>query len=274
MGNIEIAKQTIKITKEGKYTLNGRDISLPSLDFLEVNVISPEDGKALLERDLSSFSKDAESVQDKAQMCKITITTEDSFQAGRRYENALVMNFANAHNPGGGFMIGANAQEEALCRCSTLYASIKSSKAGEMYIYNNTHPGRVESDYMLISPNVAVFRDQTYSLLEEPVVMGVVTIPAPNRYGAALLASDKMIEETMIRRIRIMCRAAIEQGYKTMVLGAWGCGAFGNKPEKVSEYFKQVLIDEGHGKYFDEICFAIYGSEEGKNITAFRDTFN
>ena len=274
MGNIEIAKQTIKITKEGKYTLNGRDISLPSLDFLEVNVISPEDGKALLERDLSSFSKDAESVQDKAQMCKITITTEDSFQAGRRYENALVMNFANAHNPGGGFMIGANAQEEALCRCSTLYASIKSSKAGEMYIYNNTHPGRVESDYMLISPNVAVFRDQTYSLLEEPVVMGVVTIPAPNRYGAALLASDKMIEETMIRRIRIMCRAAIEQGYKTMVLGAWGCGAFGNKPEKVSEYFKQVLIDEGHGNYFDEICFAIYGSEDGKNITAFRDTFN
>ena len=71
-----------------------------------------------------------------------------------------------------------------------------------------------------------------------------------------------------------MCRAAIEQGYKTMVLGAWGCGAFGNKPEKVSEYFKQVLIDEGHGNYFDEICFAIYGSEDGKNITAFRDTFN
>ena len=222
MGNIEIAKQTIRITKEGKYTLNGRDISLPSIDYTAVNVISPEDGKRLLEMDFSGF-------QQAEEKCRFTITTEDSFQAGRRYVNPLVMNFANAHNPGGGFMMGANAQEEALCRCSTLYASIKSEKAAKMYRYNNTHLGRVESDYMLISPNVVVFRNERYELLEEPVVMGVVTIPAPNRYGAALLASEKMVEETMVRRIRIMCRAAIENGYKVMVLGAWGCGAFGNK---------------------------------------------
>ena len=128
----------------------------------------------------------------------------DSFQAGRKYKNALVMNFANAHNPGGGFKLGANAQEEALCRCSTLYASITSKKASEMYIYNNTHISRVESDYMLISPNVCVFRDEKYDLLETPVVMGVITLPAPNRYGAALLADDELIEETFVRRIRIM----------------------------------------------------------------------
>ena len=266
MGNIEIAKQTIRITKEGKYTLNGRDISLPSIDYTAVNVISPEDGKRLLEMDFSGF-------QQAEEKCRFTITTEDSFQAGRRYINPLVMNFANAHNPGGGFMMGANAQEEALCRCSTLYASIKSEKAAKMYRYNNTHLGRVESDYMLISPNVVVFRNERYELLGEPVVMGVVTIPAPNRYGAALLASEKMVEETMVRRIRIMCRAAIENGYKVMVLGAWGCGAFGNKPENVSEYFKRVLVDEGLGRYFDEICFAIYGKEDGRNITEFRRTF-
>ena len=266
MGNIEIAKQTIRITKEGKYTLNGRDISLPSIDYTAVNVISPEDGNRLLEMDFSGF-------QQAEEKCRFTITTEDSFQAGRRYINPLVMNFANAHNPGGGFMMGANAQEEALCRCSTLYASIKSEKAAKMYRYNNTHLGRVESDYMLISPNVVVFRNERYELLGEPVVMGVVTIPAPNRYGAALLASEKMVEETMVRRIRIMCRAAIENGYKVMVLGAWGCGAFGNKPENVSEYFKRVLVDEGLGRYFDEICFAIYGKEDGRNITEFRRTF-
>lgn len=266
MGNIEIAKQTIRFTKEGKYTLNGRDISLPSIDYTAVNVISPEDGKRLLEMDFSGF-------QQAEEKCRFTITNEDSFQAGRRYVNPLVMNFANAHNPGGGFMMGANAQEEALCRCSTLYASIKSEKAAKMYRYNNTHLGRVESDYMLISPNVVVFRNERYELLEEPVVMGVVTIPAPNRYGAALLASEKMVEETMVRRIRIMCRAAIENGYKVMVLGAWGCGAFGNKPENVSEYFKRVLVDEGLDRYFDEICFAIYGKEDGRNITEFRRTF-
>jgi uncharacterized protein (TIGR02452 family) len=183
------------------------------------------------------------------------------------------MNFANAHNPGGGFKLGANAQEEALCRCSTLYASITSKEAGVMYSYNNTHVSRVESDYMLISPNVAVFRDKDLSLLEKPVVMGVVTVPAPNRYGAAMLASSKMIEETFIRRIRILLRAAMKNGYKTLVLGAWGCGAFGNRPDDVASYFRTVIEDEGLGRAFDEICFAIYGSEDGKNITAFRNCF-
>ena len=265
MNNIAIANETLKITKERKYSINGQEISLPDMDFEEVLVISPEDGNALQNQDISA--------QRRNDFCKINIINADSFQAGRLYENALVMNFANAHNPGGGFRMGANAQEEALCRCSTLYASITSKKASEMYKYNNTHASKVESDYMLISPNVAVFRDEQYEFLDTPVVMGVVTVPAPNRYGAALLASKKLIEETFIRRIRIMLAAAVKYGYKNLVLGAWGCGAFGNKPEDVAGYFKQIIIDEEYGKCFDEICFAIYGKENGHNITSFRKIF-
>lgn len=265
MNNIDAARETIKISSEGKYLLNGRTVEFPDVDIEEVLVISPEDGQKLLESDMSSYMSDS--------MCKITINTKDSFEAGRAYDNPLVMNFANAHNPGGGFKLGANAQEEALCRCSTLYASITSKAAGKMYSYNNTHASRVESDYMLISPNVVVFRDKDLSLLDKPVVMGVVTVPAPNRYGAAMLATPKMIEETFIRRIRIILRAAAVNGYKTLVLGAWGCGAFGNRPDQVASYFKTVIEDEGLGKAFDEICFAIYGSEDGKNITAFRNCF-
>ena len=265
MNNIAIANETLKITKERKYSINGQEISLPDMDFEEVLVISPEDGNALQNQDISA--------QRRNDFCKINIINADSFQAGRLYENALVMNFANAHNPGGGFRMGANAQEEALCRCSTLYASITSKKASEMYKYNNTHASKVESDYMLISPNVAVFRDEQYEFLDTPVVMGVVTVPAPNRYGAALLASKKLIEETFIRRIRIMLAAAVKYGYKNLVLGAWGCGAFGNKPEDVAGYFKQIIIDEEYGKCFDEICFAIYGKENGHNITSFKKVF-
>ena len=265
MNNIDAARETIKITADRKYDLNGRTIELPDIDLEEVKVISPEDGQDLLNRDISGFMSDS--------MCRITINTKDSFEAGRAYDNPLVMNFANAHNPGGGFKLGANAQEEALCRCSTLYASITCKAAGKMYAYNNTHASRVESDYMLISPNVVVFRDKDLSLLDKPVVMGVVTVPAPNRYGAAMLATSKMIEETFIRRIRIVLRAAAVYGYKTLVLGAWGCGAFGNKPDQVASYFKMVIEDEGLGKAFDEICFAIYGSEDGRNITAFRNCF-
>ena len=265
MNNISVAQETIRITAERKYTLNGAVVALPDVDLAEVKVMSPEEGQKLLEIDMSPFASDS--------MCRITINNKDSFEAGRAYENPLVMNFANAHNPGGGFKLGANAQEEALCRCSTLYASITSEAAGVMYRYNNTHVSRVESDYFLISPNVVVFRDKDLSLLDAPVVMGVVTIPAPNRRGAAMLATAKQVEETFTRRIRLLLRAAATLGYKNLVLGAWGCGAFGNRPDEVASYFRRVIVDEGLGRAFDEICFAIYGSEDGKNITAFRKCF-
>lgn len=264
MSNVRIANETIQITKDGKYSVNGKEILLPQIDYEEVYVISPDMGKKLCSLDLSSFKKSD---------CRISVINADSFQAGRQFNNPLVMNFANAHSPGGGFRIGANAQEEALCRCSTLYASIDSKKASEMYKYNNTHASRVESDYMLISPNVVVFRDEKYNFLEQPVVMGVVTVPAPNRYGAAMLAGAELIENTFVTRIRIMLTAAVKYGYKTLVLGAWGCGAFGNKPEDVAQYFKKVIVEEEYGKCFDEICFAIYGSENGRNITTFRSVF-
>ena len=265
MNNISAAQETIKITSERRYELNGSIVEFPDIDFEATDVITPEEGRKLIDSDMTSYMSD--------KLCRITINTKDTFEAGRAYDNALVMNFANAHNPGGGFKMGANAQEEALCRCSTLYASITSKAAGEMYSYNNSHMSRVESDYMLISPNVIVFRDKDLSLLAEPVVMGVVTVPAPNRRGAAVFASSKIIEETFIRRIRIILRAAAVRGYKTLVLGAWGCGAFGNSAEDVASCFKKVIIDEKMGYAFDEICFAIYGREDGRNITAFRDCF-
>ena len=263
MNNIQIAKETIRITKEGEYNLGERIVKLPEVDYEDVMVITPAEGEALLRAGIDSYKRD--------ELCRITVMNADSFQAGRNYDNPLVMNFANAHGPGGGFKIGAKTQEEALCRCSTLYASITSKKASEMYRYNNTHASRVESDYMLISPKVVVFRDENCNLMEEPVIMGVVTVPAPNRYGAALLAGKKLIDDTFVRRIRIMLAAAAKSGYKTLVLGAWGCGAFGNKPEDVAGYFKQVIVQEEYGKCFDEICFAIYGREDGENITTFRD---
>ena len=210
---------------------------------------------------------------------KISVTKEGSFQAAMRLASMnpeakiAVMNFANAHRAGGGFELGANAQEEALCRCSTLFASISSAEAKEMYRYNNSHISAVESDYMLLSPEVCVFRDAEGQLMEDNFTAAVITVPAPNKRGAAMFATSKLISETFIRRIRIMLAIAIENGYRNLVLGAWGCGAFGNKPESVAEYFRQVLIDDGYGKCFDNVCFAIYGRTDSRNFTAFNDVF-
>ena len=266
MNNIEIARQTLKITEARCYDFNGDTVQLPPLDFDYVEIYSPADGEELLKEDISELFD--------GELCRISVTNKDSFQAAAAFKDPLVMNFANAHVAGGGFKLGANAQEEALCRCSTLYASISSSKAGEMYRYNNTHLSRVESDYMLLSPDVCVFRDNGGELLPQPFHASVITVPAPNKRGAALFAGEKKIAETMTRRIRIMLRIAAKHGYKALVLGAWGCGAFGNSAKKVSGYFRDVLIGEQYGRCFDEVCFAIYGSPDGENITAFADTFD
>ncbi len=82
----------------------------------------------------------------------------DSLQAAAGGENVLVMNFANAHVAGGGFWLGATAQEEALCRNSTLYASISSPAARALYRANNWPLHAMETDAMIYSPFVAVFR--------------------------------------------------------------------------------------------------------------------
>ncbi|MBQ8966447.1 TIGR02452 family protein [Ruminococcus sp.] len=265
MNNISIANETIKITSDGFYELNGQKVSLLSEDPKQVKIISPKEGELLLNTDISQFQRD--------KLCSIEVTCESSFQAAARLDHPLVMNFANAHNPGGGFRMGANAQEEALCRCSTLYASITSQESKEMYHYNNTHPSFVESDYMLISPDVTVFRGDEYSLLEKPYLVDVVTVPAPNRYGAAFLASKELVNKTILRRIRIFLRYAAIKGINDLVLGAWGCGAFGNDPTKVAQQFRTALIDDGLGLCFERVVFAIYGKPDGKNISAFREVF-
>ncbi len=184
------------------------------------------------------------------------------------------MNFANAHYPGGGFLSGANAQEEALCRESTLYKSLSSSDAKEMYDYNHTHNKHCYSDYMIISPNVCVFRDIKDNFLDEPFTTSVITVPAPNLNGAAKNVPQEKIDEIMKNRLRKMFAVAVHYGYENLILGAWGCGAFGNNPHTVAKYFHELLFKEDFRYFFDKIIFAIYDKGEKKNYHAFNEIFS
>lgn len=252
-----IAKECIDISRKGFYIKDGKKIKLKDYcvdkNFDEVIVINNERSK-MIKKDLKKFYKDRLS---NWKFASINVENKDSFECARKYDNVLVMNFANARNPGGGFLNGARAQEESLCRCSTLYQSINSSKASEMYAFNNSHRIKTESDYMLLSPNVCVFRDSSMNLLDEPYQVGVITVPAPNRNGNAHGVSESKIESSMVKKIRKMIGVAIKYGYRNLVLGAWGCGAFGNSSEDVAYYFFKVLIEEEKARFFENISFAI-----------------
>lgn len=261
--NIRLARYAERIVADGHYCVGGNVVELPRADFRAVEVVSPEDGAAIL--------AERKECCEPGGCCEIRVVAEDSFEAAMRYERPLVMSFANAHFPGGGFWFGANAQEESLCRRSTLYASISSREAACMYRHNNTCLCAVESDYMLYSPNVCVFMDGRGELLPKPFMASVITVPAPNRHGAAFFASGRRIGETMLRRIKIMLLVAAKHGHPNLVLGAWGCGAFGNKPCVVAGLFTQALVEDGFGEMFDEVCFAIRGRTEDAKFLAFKN---
>jgi uncharacterized protein (TIGR02452 family) len=100
----------------------------------------------------------------------------------------VILNFASAKNPGGGFLGGASAQEESLARSSCLYPS--QTKDWTMYHFNRNQTDFLYSDYMIYSPNVVFWFDDNGISFESPIQVDVITSPAPNK-GAMLQHNRK-----------------------------------------------------------------------------------
>ncbi|WP_369635238.1 TIGR02452 family protein [Nocardia sp. JMUB6875] len=205
----------------------------------------------------------------------ITVTGESSLEAARRMVDAdpepvAVLNFASARNPGGHYLLGARTQEEALCRASALYTTLLA--VPQYYEYHRGTPDPFCSDRVILSPAVPVFRDDTGTLLENPYTVGFLSCPAP-RTNVILQESPSEAHRIpavlAARAERILETAA---GYRRLVLGAWGCGAYGNDPGVVAGIFRGLIADGGRfGGHFDEITFAILDRSPGETtLTAFR----
>lgn len=257
--NKKTAAENERIVLSGQYTIGDKTVRLcHSLEeHQSVIVLDPSIIEKIKNGNLTLQYDD----------CVIQVFDADSF----RYPNALVMNFANAKYPGGGYRSGAHAQEECLCLQSTLYASLSSERAEEMYEHNMAINDPFDSDYMLISPVVEVFRNSDESLKEDPFTTAVITLPAPNRNGRARFKSDEEIRRLFEHRIRNMLYCAAFHNYETITLGAWGCGSFGNDPRTVAEAFRKVLVDENLRRFFKRIDFAIPRGAGNDNYKVFRD---
>jgi uncharacterized protein (TIGR02452 family) len=186
-------------------------------------------------------------------------TLEAAGQLAGQYQRVAVLNFASARNPGGGFLGGSQAQEESLARSSGLYTCLTQFK--EMYSFNaRPESTGLYSDHLIYSPAVPVLRADNGQWLPQPQLLDIITAPAVNA-GALARNSPELLPQlvpTMRQRLRLVLAVAARHGVEALVLGAWGCGVFGNEPGQVAELFAEVLAEPGVRARFRHLDFAIF----------------
>ncbi len=219
--------------------------------------------------------------------CAVSVVERDmleaalAIQAGRAdaegAQPVLVLNFANAFEAGGDALIGQHAQEGELCRRSTLFASISAIEARPFYDENREIGGSLHSNALLVSPHVEVFREVGYLTMETPVVVSVISSPAPYARGLGDMPAEELLA-VLKTRIKGILATAARNGYKHLVLGAWGCDSNCNDPVMVARAFHEALDAPLAGatfaSLFDSVTFAVTDESKGQpNLTAFRNEF-
>jgi uncharacterized protein (TIGR02452 family) len=285
--NIKLLHETMAIIDAGKYSSSGeKSLKLSKTQMSEAIVLTDKQVEELV-------NNPPKLNVIKIGRCRFSAYNIDSFAGAIAISNdyffktdktadgkILVLNFANPVEPGGGVYRGANAQEEDLCRKSTLLKSLESESANQYYRNHTLLPPTVFSDNMILSPNVEIIRDETNNLLEESVVVSVLTCAAPYVYGIYDVAETEL-EKIIFNRIMGILYLAVKFGYKYLVLGAWGCGAFGNDAQMMSRLFYKALKEIKCGEninvdsIFERVDFAVLDrSEQKHNLNCFKKYFD
>ncbi|MGP4051060.1 TIGR02452 family protein [Streptomyces sp. 2A115] len=261
-----IARQTEEIVAAGSYRASdGRTVSIAAA------VAAAREGTRMygpgpVEMPEGSRVGPADSSFDAVFLDTVfEVTGESSLEAARRLPGPVaVLNFASARNPGGGYLNGAQAQEEALCRASALYACVV--RAREFYDHHRAHRDPFYTDRVIHSPAVPVFRDDRGQLLDEPYTAGFLTAAAPNAGVILRTAPERTAElpRALAARAERVLETAAAQGYPRLVLGAWGCGVFQNDPEQVAGAFRALLGDGGRfSGAFEHVVFGVLDRTRG-----------
>ena len=218
------------------------------------------------------------------------LVTRDLVEQGY---NPALLNMASLYHPGGGVLTGASAQEEELCRRSTLVISLYQfslpggrygdladmvgvKRRAERYPMDNMYGG-------IYSPGITFFRatkDEGYALLDEPFQAAVISVASLNynpKHGHNSLDENGNIPESdkpvLKEKIRTILRIGTLKGHDSLVLGALGCGAFCTPPAQMARLFHQVLDEEEFLGRFRKIVFAIIDSPSSNNYKPFQKEF-
>ncbi|KAI1313248.1 hypothetical protein F5Y03DRAFT_338527 [Xylaria venustula] len=233
---------------------------------------------------------------------KINVTNEDTLNAAIRIwasgdrddpsqGRPAVLNFANSRKPGGGWMNGAMAQEEAICYRSSLALSLHP----RLYPLR-TNEGLYSRYVLVVRGDMATGHQIIDAEPDQLPVVSVLTIPALRnpelrtfRYQTSssvpgepsMILRDKHIfrydEDRDITKgkMRLALRMAAKHGHRKLVLGALGCGVFGNPPEDIAHCWLSVLReDEFSGNRWSEVCFAVYDPKNEGNYEIFKQVLS
>ncbi|HEX9997909.1 MAG TPA: TIGR02452 family protein [Abditibacterium sp.] len=264
----QVSEETLKIIERGSYqNAHSQTVSIRSeTNFAVKNsrLFRTEDFPGCLE------------LTKTAGETKFEVTAETTLEAAARIcaedegADPFVLNFASAKNPGGGFLNGSQAQEESLARSSSLYACLQANF--EMYQFNRAGNSCLYSDWMIYSPRVPVFRNDDGDLLEKFYAVSFLTSPAVNAGAVKQKEPDKiaLIESVNRERARKVLWVANQNQHQILILGAWGCGVFGNDPEMIARIFDDLLRGEFAG-CFQRVVMAIYDRTPNQEVlTAFQ----
>lgn len=227
--------------------------------------------------------------EEKGKTGEIIVSGKRTLEASESYakqgKKVCIHNFASATNPGGGVTRGSSAQEEAICRCSTLFPCLNTSVMWEgFYGPHRAAHNPLYNDDCIFTPAVKVFKSDTSFPEFLPEAdwwdVDVITCAAPNLRN---VPSNRMnphagnekanvtvseLKEILLSRVHKIFEVAIASEAEVLILGAFGCGAFCNPPKVVAEVFAQCV--EEYRKYFEVIEFAVYHTEREKaNFEAF-----
>lgn len=258
---IELFNSTLSVLRQGWYIApSGQKVVLPSVKEVMQDAVMYNEPVNLLVDNLNDFTTE---IQVKNMDCVLAARQ----LIGQGY-NPAMLNLADLYTPGGLVEYGSGAQEENLCRRSNLILSLYQFSQARIRQYPDlgllASPDQYPMDERfggVYSGTVTFFRgpeSEGSAMEEKPYNIPVISVAA--LCGPRIGPSGRMLAQEAditLDKMRTIFRIGILQGHDSLVLSAFGCGAFANPPEHIAKLFHQVIEEDEFKDKFHLIVFAI-----------------
>jgi uncharacterized protein (TIGR02452 family) len=276
---IEIFKNTVRLVKAKGYSLRDTTVTFDDMENMKNNTKFYSKKVNIEHNLLPKYDT------------KVSVMDNDCLDAAQSLVNLglkpAVLNMASFHTPGGGVERGSAAQEESIFRRTNIFMSLyQFHEVGTNYkIEQREERYPLEMHYGgIYTPNVTVFRkseNENCRVMSDPFKIDVITLPAVRKPSIDENGDvADWVKDILTNKIKQILDIALENGNDSLVLSAFGCGAYGTPPKIVAKLFYDIIYSDEYKNLFKEIVFAIINlpSTNGAhnpdgNFKPFKDIF-